>query len=57
MKRSSRVKKFGIHTVISQAKAYKTRAVIIIKMTMEPNKTATSFKKMAAVIVGSFVAL
>ncbi len=28
-----------------------------MKMTIEPNKTAVSFKKVPAVIVGSFVAL
>ena len=47
----------GDYSVISHAKATKTRAVIAMKMTMEPNKTTDSFRKFANLIFGSFVVL
>ena len=43
--------------MISQAIATRTRAVIAIKMTMEPNKTTDSFRKLENLILGSFVVL
>ena len=45
------------YSVISHAKATKTRAVIAMKMTMEPNKTTDSLRKWTNLIFGSFVVL
>lgn len=45
------------HSVISQARAYKTKAVTSIKTIIEPNSNTDSFIKGLALIVGSFVAL
>ena len=45
------------YSVISHAKATRTRAVIAMKTTMEPNKMTDSFRKLANLIFGSFVVL
>jgi len=47
----------GDYSVTSHAKATSTRAVIAMKMTIEPNKTTDSFMKWANLIFGSFVVL
>jgi hypothetical protein len=47
----------GDYSVISHAIATSTRAVIAMKMTMEPNKTTDSFRKLVNFIFGSFVVL
>lgn len=41
----------------SHAKATRTRAVIAMKMTMEPNKMTDSLSKLVNLILGSFVVL
>ncbi len=47
----------GDYSVTSHAKATRTRAVIAMKITMEPNKTTDSLRKWANLIFGSFVVL
>lgn len=47
----------GDYSVISQAMATRTRAVIAMKMTIEPNKTTDSLMKWKNLIFGSFVVL
>lgn len=47
----------GDYSVISHAKATRTRAVIAMKMTMEPNKMIDSLRKWKNLIFGSFVVL
>ena len=47
----------GDYSVISHAKATRTRAVMAMKMTMEPNKTTDSFRKLTNLIFGSLVVL
>ena len=43
--------------MISHARATRTRAVIAMKMTMEPNKTTDSLTKWTKLIFGNFVVL
>ena len=45
------------YSVTSHAKATRTRAVITMKMTMEPNKMIDSLRKWTKLIFGSFVVL
>jgi len=47
----------GDYSVTSHAKAIRTRAVIAMKMTIEPNKTTDSLSKWKNLIFGSFVVL
>jgi len=47
----------GDYSVTSHAKATRTRAVMAMKMTIEPNKTTDSLSKWANLIFGSFVVL
>jgi hypothetical protein len=47
----------GDYSVTSHAKATRTRAVIAMKTTMEPNKMTDSLSKWANLIFGSFVVL
>ena len=55
--RSCQKRDCGDYSVISHAKTQRAKAVIIMKTTIEANKITTSFRKFAAFIFGSFVAL
>jgi hypothetical protein len=47
----------GDYSVISHTTAHRAAAVIIMKTIIEPDRTTTSFRKLAAFIFGTFVAL
>jgi hypothetical protein len=57
MARTPRIDGLAGYSVISHATAHRTKAVITMKMTMEPNRTTDSLTKWANLIFGSFVVL